>query len=138
MPTARGEPAHRVEHERPRDRDHRAVDPFGQLVDRVIDLEALQLVALGVHRIDVAFELVLDEVVEEGCPQGPDAVRGADHGDALGPQQAVDLLIGEALCGHAILLPLRAVRCQIGRDESRRKPSPVRGRVGWRYPTPAG
>jgi hypothetical protein len=73
------------------------------LVDRVVDLEPEQLVALWVHRVDVAVELVLHEVAEQRRAERAVPVRGPDHRDRLGPQQAIDLLVGEAPLGHDIL-----------------------------------
>ena len=100
----RAQAAHGIEHEVARDRQHRAVDPLGQLVDRMIDLEPEQFVAFRIDRIDVAGELVLHHVAQQRRAERAVAVRRANDRDGLGPQQAVDLRVGEAAGGHRISL----------------------------------
>src|SRR5690606_31116385 len=48
---------------------------------------------------------VLHEVVEQRRPERTLAIRRADHGHRLGPQKAIDLLVGETPLGHCALLP---------------------------------
>ena len=95
-----GQAAHGIEHEGTRNGENCAVDAFRQLIDRSVALEALNLFPLGVHGVDVAREFILDEIVEQRRAERAVPVGCTDNRNALGAQQPVDLLVGEALAAH--------------------------------------
>ena len=80
----------RFKHARGVDDDHGKVDAVGEVRDRLIGLEALDLAALGIDRVDAAFEAELNEALEKIGADGMGPRGGADDGNGPGLQNGVE------------------------------------------------
>ena len=85
---ARRQRPHRVQHRRPRNRQHRRIDPHRQLVDRLQAGPPVDHVALGIDEVDVAGIAMAFEVAQHRIAQRPRRRRRTDDDDRTGGEQA--------------------------------------------------
>ena len=90
--------AHGVRHGFGRDRDDRQIDFAGHLSDRRVGVDALDRLRRYADRIDGALVVCPDQVVQQDVADRALAVGGADHGDALGVEQPLQVACSHASC----------------------------------------
>ena len=81
--------------------DHHQFHLFADLGDGCVSALALYLRMLGVDRIQRALETALQHVLEHDLADRVGTVAGAEHGDGLGCEQGIEVVLA-----HDIALPL--------------------------------